>query len=211
MSRHFLTIFIVIISLNLIACSGKRSISIEDPEPQSSAKIILTDGNVKEGIILKRSANELFYIDAKTHKKERLDTGFIREIVESDYVYDFAGNPIPDSEISEYKSMTKTLLYGAGGLILGSAIGVGAGIAIVSSDSTQTGAANTAIGVFGILGAWYFGSVGADQEYDDAVFEARKARYMVEKKKMDEEKRKLEELKKEKQRLLDKAKKKGLK
>ncbi len=204
MWRKSISIVAVLALLLQTACSGSRAVSVDDPQPQTSVRITLKDGSVKEGIIIKKENKQLYYVDAASHKTEQVKVSAIREMSESDQVYDFAGNPIPDSEISAHKSLTKTLLYGAGGLILGVAAGIGAGLVIVSSDTTQSVAANAAIGVLGVAGAWYFGSIGADQDYEDAVFKARKDRYLIEKKQMEQEKKKLEELKKEKERLLKK-------
>lgn len=202
--RKLISFSLAVLYLVVISCSGPKNLSVADPEPQSSAKIFLKDGTSKEGILLKRDGTNLIYVDSKSHKKESIPITQIRQMIESDIVYDFSGNRIPDSEISEHKSMSKTLLYGAGGLVLGAAAGIGLGIIIVSADSTQTGAANAAIGVFGVLGAYVFGSMGADQDYDEAVFDARKAQYLKEKRQMDSEREKLDQLKQEKERLLKK-------
>ena len=208
--RKLISFSLAVLYLAVISCSGPKNLSVADPEPQSSAKIILKDGTSKEGILLKRDGTSLIYVDSKSHKKESIPIAQIRQMTESEIVYDFSGKRIPGAEISEHKSMSKTLLYGAGGLVLGAAAGIGLGIVIVSADSTQTGAANAAIGVFGVLGAYVFGSMGADQDYNEAVFDARKARYLKEKKQMDSERKKLDELKQEKERLLKKkAEKEG--
>ncbi|HID39348.1 MAG TPA: hypothetical protein EYP36_07520 [Calditrichaeota bacterium] len=210
MWRKIISLTAVLALLAQTACSGSRAISMDDPDPQASARIILKDGSTREGIIVKKEKNQLIYVDAKTHKAEKLDLVEISKMYESDHIYDFSAKPIPDSEVRAYKSSKKTWLYGAGGLILGLAAGFGVGLLIISSDADQTLAANIAMGTFGVAGAWIFASVGANQDFEDAVFKARKARYQVEKRQMDKEKKKLEELKKEKERLLKKkAEKEG--
>ncbi len=210
MWRKIISLIAVLALLAQTACSGSRVISKDDPDPQASARIILKDGSTREGIIVKKDKDQIVYVDAKTHKPEHLDLAKISEMYESNRIYDFGAKPIPDSEIRSYKSAKKTWLYGAGGLVLGLAAGFGAGLLIVSADQNQTLAANITMGALGVAGAWIFASIGSNQDYQDAVFKARKARYQIEKQQMEQEKKKLEELKKEKERLLKKkAEKKG--
>ena len=212
MWRKITSVIALLALLAQIACSGSRAISLDDPDPQASARIILKDGSTREGIIVKKDKDRLVYVDAETHKAEHLDLAKINKMYESDRVYDFSAKPIPDSEVRAYKSTKKTWLYGAGGLVLGLAAGFGVGLLIVSADEEQTLAANIAMGTLGVAGAWIFASIGAGQDYQDAVFKARKARYQVEKQQMEKEKKELEKLKKEKERLLKKkAEKEGKK
>lgn len=100
-------------------------------------------------------------------------------------------------------------MYGSGGLILGAAAGAGVGIALVSQVDVHPG---ISIAAFGLAGAWIFGSMGYDSDFEDAVFDVRQQRYQVSKAKRDkeiaEEKKKLEAQKKEKEELLKKIEEK---
>ena len=99
-------------------------------------KIILSTGatKYKEGIVLKRAGNMLYYVDSKTHKKDSINYADIRTIKESQSIYDFEGYPIPKADIKKEKGMKKTFTYGAGGLILGTAVGTAVGISLEISS-----------------------------------------------------------------------------
>ncbi len=189
-----------------VACSSGKMLDKNEPLEQESVRITLTDGSQMEGIVVKQTADELIYIDAKTHNKETVKAAAVQTISKSDYVYDFSGNPIPEAEIKKYKGSNKTLLYGSGGLLLGAAAGIGTGLIIVSADTNQTTLAQITAGAFMVTGAVVFGLMGADKDYQNAVHEARMARYEKEKVKIETEKKELEKLKKEKEELLKKKK-----
>jgi len=117
---------------------------------------------------------------------------------------------MPQSSISKQQGVSKTLLYGSGGLVLGAAAGFGVGISLVAADIDLN--PFISIAAFGLAGAWIFGSMGYDSDYEDAVFDVRKQRYKVSKAKRDksieEEKKKLEAQQKQKEELLKKIEKK---
>lgn len=215
MKKIIITALTVSVLLSIFSCAGKRSLTTEDPYSQASVRIILEDGSSKEGIVLKRDGDNLIYVDAKSHKKETLDYKYINKIVESENIYDFEGKPIPVSTIKKNKKSSKTLMYGAGGLVMGAAVGTGVGIAIyAATDNTLAG--NISIVVFAAAGAYYFGSIGSSRDFEDASFTVRKIRHEQGKtvrdekikKQIKEEKRKIEQQKKEKEELLKKVKKK---
>lgn len=193
-----LSAFIICI---MMQCGGKKTINMNQPPSQTSVRINLTNGLYQEGIIVTGDKDKLVYVNAETHKVDTLDTFNILNIVESEYDYDFYGNKILESEIKEHKGYKNTFLYGAGGLVLGSAVGFGAFVAILSSDDEQVTAANLAMAGLGVAGAVVFGIIGNSSDYDNAVEKARKARYKDEQIRIIEEKKKLEELKKQQEKL----------
>ena len=204
-------IVLLITGLILIsACSTQQVLTTQNPYSQASVVIHQKSGETKEGIVLKREGDNLVYIDSKTHKKETMPYKDIQKLTESNVLYDFEANPIPGNLINEEKGIGNTLLYGGGGLILGAAAGTGLGIALVGAGVDAPVLISTA--VFGAAGAWYFGSKGSDNDYEDAVFEIRKKRYAISRQKREkeiaEEKEKLLEQKKEKEKLLEQLKKK---
>ncbi len=187
-------ILVIIAGLYFINCSGSKAVSIENPEPQASVLIKLKDGGKRAGIIFKADGKNLIYVDAQKQKIDSLRVVDIASITKIDKYFDFQGRVIPKDEIRAHKKLKRILLYGGGGLILGAAAGTGLSIALFAKDSNQ-GAALATIGVFGAAGAWLFGSIGSDADFDDAVFAARKARgqeVSERLKKLEEEKAKLE-------------------
>jgi hypothetical protein len=203
------TVFLILIvtTFLLMQCSSRKTINMEQPPSQTSVRINLANGTYQEGIIVTGDNNKLIYVNAESHRVDTLDNFNITSIVESEYDYDFYGNVIPKSEINEYKSYKNTFLYGAGGLVLGTAVGFGAFVAILAADSNQVTAANLVMAGFGIAGAAVFGMMGHSSDVDAAVDKARNARYKEEQKQMVDEKKKLEELKKQKEALKKKQKK----
>ena len=191
---------IILFTVLLNSCSSQKVLNTQNPYSQASVVIYLKDNSKKQGIVLKREGDCLIYIDSATHSKESIHYAQIQRLSEADVIYDYEANPIPKSAIAEEKGMNGQLLYGAGGLILGAAAGTGVGIALVGAGVDAPVMISTA--VFGIGGAWFFGSKGSDSDYEDAVFEVRKKRYAISKQKRDkeiaEEKQKLQEQQKEK-------------
>ncbi len=200
-------------ALFVLGCAGKRELTMEDPYSQASVVIHLKDGSKREGIVLKRDGNKLVYIDASDNKRSFVLYENIQSLDESDKVYDFEAVPIPHYQINDASGLNNTLLYGAGGLVMGAAAGTAVGVALVGAGVDAPPLISTA--VFGIAGAWYFGRIGLERDFEDAAFEVRKQRAEEAKvrreKLLEEEKRKLEEQQRQKEELqkeIDKKKKK---
>jgi len=204
------SIVVVSVILLISGCSSGLELTTENPYSQASVVIHQKDGQKKEGIVLKREGNNLIYIDSKTHKKETIDYAQIQKLTEASVNYDFEANPIPDYIISEEKSMSNALSYGSGGFLLGATLGAGVGIGLVAADVDLPPLIS--IGLFGVAGAWYLGSKGAEKDFEDAVFEVRKKRYLVSKSQremeIEEAKRKLVQQQKEKEELQKKIQEK---
>jgi len=200
---------LVLFLVHLIVFSCSSQLSTQNPASQSSVIIHIKDGSQKKGIVLKREGDDLIYIDSQSHQKESISYDNIVRLDKANEIYDFEGYAIPSSDISAATGLNKTLLYGGGGLILGSAAGAGLGIALASQVELHPG---ISIAVLGIAGAWIFGSMGYDSDFEDATFEVRQQRYQISKAKRDkqieEEKKKLEAQQKEKEELLKKIEKK---
>jgi len=201
MNKLSVMITFIAVIFTLIQCGGKKTINMNQPPSQTSVRINLANGAAQEGIIVTGDEKKLIFVNAESHQVDTLDNFNITSIVESEYEYDFYGNVIPKAEISENKNYKNTFLYGAGGLVLGTAVGFGAFVAILAADSNQVTAANLVMAGFGIAGAAVFGMMGHSSDVDRAVEKAREARYKDEQKQMVEEKKKLEELKKQKEEL----------
>lgn len=203
----FLSILLFSITI-LSSCSGTKALSTENPESQASVIINLKNGSKKSGIVLKREGDDLVYIDAQSHSKEKIAYKEIKNLEKSAVYYDFEGYEMPNYAIKEKQGMSSTLLYGGGGLLLGAAVGTGVGIGLLSADVDVPPIAS--IAAFGVAGAIYFGYSGAEKDYENAIFELRKERYKASKAKRDKEiekaKKELKEQKARKKELLDKIK-----
>ena len=203
---------------SVFSCSGQKALTKENAYPQASARIIMNNGDMKEGLIIKKEDNKLLYIDSKSHKKETLNFNDIKSISEADVYYDFNGDVIPVSEIKTNKKSSKMLSYGAGGLLLGAAVGTAVGIGLNGLDVDMN--PYITMGLFGAVGAVCFGLKGSHRDFEDAVYETQYKRYQAqeakkkaelkkqleeEKKKLEADKKKLEESKKRKEEMMKKS------
>ncbi len=200
MKNTFMLLLLALAAVSLSSCASGRISAVRDVKPQSSVKMILADGSVKEGVIFKGDKEQLFFVNAATHKTDTVMYDAVKSMEYLNRYLDFNGYEMPKAEIKSHKGLKKTLLYGGGGLILGAAAGAGTAIALFApkedGDTGNSDAAIGAIAAFGTIGAVVFGWLGSNADFDDAVFKTRKARYLVEKKEMDKKKKELERLKK---------------
>jgi hypothetical protein len=204
--KKLIAALLIIGLLNLVVGCGGSAIRVDNAPIGESVVIKLIDGSERHGIILKTEANKILYMDADSHKPEDLELKQITSIIKSDKVYDMEGDIITDQQISEVKGMSKTLVYGFGGLVLGAAVGFG--IAAIANNQDAEIAPIYPMAGLGIAGAIYFGIKGAGSDREDAIDEIRESRYEEsqiklrkrledEKQKLLDEKKKQDELKKE--------------
>lgn len=183
--------------LILQGCMGSKSIRKDKALSQTSVSIQLSDGSMREGIIVTAKDNQLIFVNAESHRVDTLNYLNIVDMRKSQNVYDFFGNIIPRSEINDQKKLNNTILYTGAGLFLGTAVGFGAFVAIVLTDSSKTTPATLTMAACSIAGAALFGKKGHDRDFQIAVDAIRKRRYELEKQKMKEQQQRLEELKKQ--------------
>lgn len=197
------TVMVLLLTgLFLLNCSTSKFVKADEAKSQSSVKISLIDGAVKEGIIFKGDGKQLFYVDATSHKTDTIQYAKITQVEYLDKYFDYDGYEMSSAEIKSHKTPSKTFLYGAGGLVLGAAAGTGIAIAAFApKEDGETGNSGAAIGTiagFGALGAATFGWLGAQVDFKDAVFKTRKIRYAKVKQDLDKKKAELEQLKQQK-------------
>jgi hypothetical protein len=194
----------------MVGCSSRSAINPDVPPVGESVTIQLVDGSTREGVILKKEGEILKYIDTQSHVPEDLEIKKIRSIDYAGKVYDLEGNVISESQISDAKGMSKTLVYSFGGFILGAAAGFGIA-AIVNSIDADIAPIYPMLGV-GIVSGLYFGSQGSKSDREDAIDDIRSERYEVTqaklKKQLEEEKRKLLEQKNQREKIKRNLKKK---
>jgi len=201
MARYLFTILFIATAFSWTACSSSRFVSPQKAETQSSVKLTMKDGSQREGIVFKGNKEQLLFVNVATHKMDSVKYSLIRSVVHLNKYFDFAGFEMPNAEISNHQGVTKTLLYGTGGLILGAAAGTGAAIALFKPKSgSDPGNSNAAIATIvgaGALGAAIFGWKGRRADFETAVFTARKARYAKVHAELEKKKQELEKLKRE--------------
>jgi hypothetical protein len=194
----------------MVGCSSRSVINPDTPPIGESVTIRLIDGTTREGVILKKEGEILKYIDTQSHVPEDLEINKIRSINYAGKVYDLEGNVISESQISEAKGISKTLVYSFGGFILGAAAGFGIA-AIVNSMDADIAPVYPMLGI-GIISGIYFGSQGSRSDREDSIDDIRSERYEVSqaqlKKQLEEEKRKLLEQKKQHEKIKKDLKKK---
>ncbi len=190
-----------IFTIGILSCSSIRVLKPQEVEPQASVKLTLKDGSVIQGIVFKGDKEHLLFMNAATHKTDTVLFNAIQSVERSNVYYDFLGYQMPEKEIRSHQKITKTLLYGMGGLILGGAAGTGAAIALFKpkkeGDAGNSGAAIATIVASGAIGAAVFGWQGKKADFKDAVFTTRKARYAKVHAALEKKKQELEKLKRE--------------
>jgi len=207
--KLFTVMLTIIVFVYFCGCSSTKPVSLQNPVSGESVSIVMKNGKIFEGVLLKKEGTELRYVDVSSHKPEKLVFDEIRSISKANKKYDFEGNIISEKDIDEKKGITKTLGYGFGGIVLGAAAGFGVGLILAASNSG--GFIYPMIGL-GLAGGIYFGLKGSDSDYEDAFYEVRRERYEITreklKKELADEKQKLEEQKLEKEKLLKELKSK---
>jgi len=184
MKKIISILMIISLILNLAACSGNEKLIKGSPEQGVSIVVYMNNGKILEGLSIKDDESTLIYIDNVSHKAEKLQKTDISRIQRSNTVYDFDGIPISKNEIKESKGIGKTLGYGAGGFVLGTAVGFGIGIILLSAGSIAPIYPMLACG---LGGGYYFGLEGDESETEDAIKEIRDNRFEKSKEKLEKE------------------------
>ena len=204
--KKLTAVLLIVCLVNLIVGCGGSALRVDKPPIGESVVIKLADGSERHGIILKTDGNKILYMDADAGKPQDIEVRQVTSIIKSDKVYDMEGNVISDNQISDAKGMSKTLVYGLGGFVLGAAVGFG--VAAIANAQDADIAPIYPMAGLGVLGAVYFGIKGSESDREDAIDEIRESRYEQsqiklrkqledEKQKLLEEKKKQDELKKE--------------
>lgn len=204
--KKIITGVLVISMFNLFLGCGGSSIRIDKPTIGASVEIKMVDGSTRSGVILKKVGAKILYMDADSQRPEEIEEKKIKSIVKSNKVYDLQGKTITEEQISDEKSLSKTLVYGLGGFVLGAAVGFG--VSVIANSQDADIAPIYPMAGLGVLGAIYFGAQGAESDREDAIDLIRETRYKEtqlqlrqrleeEKKRLEEQQKKQEELKKE--------------
>ncbi len=202
MQKIIVVLIILSMLITMLSCGGTRTLSIENPPIGTSAKIVLIDGTVKEGVLLKKEGTMLKYVDIITKIPEDLEVRKIRMIEYADKVYDLQGGVITEEAISDNKGMGKTIGYGLAGVVIGAAAGFGLG-AVYEAVSENTIQLIYPMAGLGVAGGIWLGIKGSENDREDAIDEIREARYQVYQKQLqlqiEQQKKQIEQEKREKE------------
>lgn len=209
MRTLFIIIFSILLVISFFNCSGTRPLSKDNTEAGASARFVMDNGKIVEGIILVVENDTIKYIDTKSHRPEILLMSKIKEITNSQYIFDLEGNKITEADIQAAKSSSKIFTYGAGGTVLGAAVGLGAGLVLVHNYDVPV---LYPLATMAIVGGVFFGIQGNKSAYNDAIELVRDARYqnmqLKMRKELDAEKKKLEKARDAEKKKLEKLKEK---
>jgi hypothetical protein len=201
-------LFSIILIFTIFSCSGQRALSKENPEAGASARIVLNNGKIVEGLLLVIEGDNLKYIDTKSHRPETLLLSNVKEVTRSQYIYDLEGNTSTEADIKNAKTSSKTITYAAGGTALGAVVGVGIGLVLVHNYDVPV---IYPLATMGIVGGIIFGLQGNSAAYNDAIETVRENRYQKMQMKMrnelDSEKKRLEKERDEEEKKLKELKK----
>jgi hypothetical protein len=174
MRKTFAIVCIIFLTAVQFNCSSHRALSKDNPEPGASAKIVMMNGKINEGLLLVVESDTLKYIDAKSHRPEVILLSTVKEITGSQFIYDLEGNKITDTDIRAAKSSHKTITYAAGGTVLGAAVGLGVGLFLANNYDVPT---LYPIAALGVTGGILFAIKGNAAAYEDAIETVRENRY----------------------------------
>ena len=202
MKKIISLVLIISLLFSIIACSGQGKLIKDSPQQGQSLVIYTKDGKIHEGLFIKKDEERLIFINKESHKAETIENAEISKIVESIRFYDFEGNDITESIISDERGHSRTLGYGVGGFTLGTAVGFGLGLILQSTSSI---APIYPMIVMALGGTYFFGDMGNTGDREVAIKNVRDKRFAKSKDKFDKEleetKKLIKEKKKEKARL----------
>ncbi len=206
---NMVTGMIVVLGMVLQSCAPARQLSPTDVKRYSSVKIYTAEGEVLEGILLKHKGNEMIVVSEADHKPHTIALKDIRRIERSEKIYDYYAYPISEAEIAKYKTNKNTWGYALGGAAVSGLGGIVLALPfwraeVVSVPPYFVG------GIAAVVGSIYFARKGMKKDYEQALDVVRysrlRQRQLEEEKRIEEEK--LKKIEAEKQRLMEKLKKK---
>ena len=196
------SILIITHFLLLSACTSSLN-TLDAPARGETVLIYMQNGKIYEGLLIDQNRSTLKYIDNKKHHLVELKLSEIKYTKTGDTIYDYEAHEITAGDIKNNKSAKKTIAYGFGGVLLGSAVGFGIGILLADMFSIPPLYPSIAGGIGGGI---YFGHQGSESDRVDAIEHIREQRFEkcklklqsdIQKKKdlIEKEKQKLKELK----------------
>ncbi len=166
---RIVTVFFIAVILS--NCAGSRYLETADIESEQSLKLYLRNGDIHEGIIVRKDNNEVTMINAADSKSQTISMAEIRRVERSREIYDYAAVPISNAEIERNKGNKNTWVYAAGGAAIGGLVGLAVGYPIwVANDNPPPLFVG---GVTAVVSSIVFATKGIKRDKHDAIQRVR--------------------------------------
>jgi hypothetical protein len=185
-----------------MACGGGKNLLFHDIKDEQAIKIFYKDGLVDNGIVHKSEDGILVYVSDQDHEIHRRPYTEIRRIEKLKLSYDYSAYPISKAEINKVKSNRNTWGYAIGGVFIGAATGLAAGLPLWLADIDALPPYFWA-GAGAVAGSIFFAVKGQEKDKEIAIRKIRLFRKADREgeKEIENEKEQLKEIQKEKEML----------
>lgn len=207
MTRFSILINFFLPILLLYSSCSHTDLRVQTLSRDQSVKLILKDGTVDNGIVLKKEAENIHYVSESTHQEKIVAVVDIVRVEKLGIVYDYKAYEITEAEIDKNKSSSNTWGYALGGAVIGAAVGIAIGLPLWYADIDQIPPYFIA-GAGAVAGSIFFAFKGQDKDKELAIKSIRYSRMTDQEiqKQLEEERKRIEELKLQKQKLQEKIK-----
>jgi len=189
-------------------CSSGKSLTVPQLKEGQAVKLVFLDGRSENVFIVGRTGNEINYVSEVDHSFHSIPFKNIRRVERLNVIYDDLAYPISQAEIEKYKTNKNVWIFGIGGAVIGSAVGLAVSLPFWLKGIGDVPPYFVA-GAGAVIGSVFYTFRGQEKDRELAV---QKIRYIRKtdrelQRQLEEEKAKLEAIKKEKKELEQKVKK----
>lgn len=207
MTRLFASINFLLLILLLFSSCSQTGLRVQMLNRDQSVKLVMKDGTVDNGIVVKREAENIHYVSETTHQEKIVPVVDIIRVEKLGIVYDYKAYEISEAEINKNKGSRNTWGYALGGAVIGAATGIAIGLPLWYADIDQVPPYFIA-GAGAVAGSIFFAFKGQDKDKELAIKKIRYSRMTDQEiqRQLEEERKRIEELKQQKQKLQEKIK-----
>lgn len=207
MTRFFVSINFLLPILFLYSNCSHSGLRVQTLNRDQSVKLVMKDGTVDNGIVVKREAENIHYVSETTHQEKIVPIVDIVRVEKLGIIYDYKAHEISEAEINKNKGSGNTWGYALGGAVIGAATGIAIGLPLWYADIDQIPPYFIA-GAGAVAGSIFFAFKGQDKDKELAIKKIRYSRMTDQEiqKQIEEEQKRIEELKQQKQKLQEKIK-----
>lgn len=207
MTRLFASINFLFLILLLFSNCSQTGLRVQMLNRDQSVKLVMKDGTVDNGIVVKREAENIHYVSETTHQEKIVPVVDIIRVEKLGIVYDYKAYEISEAEINKNKGSRNTWGYALGGAVIGAATGIAIGLPLWYADIDQVPPYFIA-GAGAVAGSIFFAFKGQDKDKELAIKKIRYSRMTDQEiqRQLEEERKRIEELKQQKQKLQEKIK-----
>jgi len=207
MTRLFASINFLLLILLLFSNCSHTGLRVQMLSRDQSVKLVMKDGTVDNGIVVKREAENIHYVSETTHQEKIVPVVDIIRVEKLGIVYDYKAYEISEAEINKNRGSRNTWGYALGGAVIGAATGIAIGLPLWYADIDQVPPYFIA-GAGAVAGSIFFAFKGQDKDKELAIKKIRYSRMTDQEiqRQLEEERKRIEELKQQKQKLQEKIK-----